>query len=645
MPKPDVAQPPTPELIRELDTWIRSHWSPQFGLDRHLMLVAEDAHSVRVPDTADKRRKNRQDPETMHTGIGPHVIRVSSALYEGFTDIKVLWTGEGAAPSRRAELVEIALAEARDQLNPATDSPRSREIKQKLVLGRSAQLILPGDVYWWNTPKFQEPTYGGETNVQYMKRLRDWKAKAPLPILWEDLPADSTFPASIGRIDDEVLSTKIMTWSELLDVFEESELGEALPEQKHRHESVTVATYANREWIAWAVMASGKSGGVGVGSVRVGGQFADKIIRKIKHKMGRCPIRITAGFTGTWKAPGTYWKGILNDVRFRIEQVDARFSEAATASKFSAIPWLKFWRQNKDESITPDEVQANIKKMLAGDVIDLDPGDGQEGREDVEVLQFPDLGPGIELGQFGLQEIRRDTGVTDAIEGLPGPSGQTAWARNFSAQLARSQFAEMTDAVVAYDIDTMEQIMRAVAAFDEDIPLTRHDDEGGQIVLKPSDLEHFEVVLKGDYKLRLPQDRRATIEQGISILERIKVGNLPLDEFWAMEEFLDIEQPALHFKNALKTKFILADETFNWQMKQLLQEVDISLADQEGISLEQFEQQFAGRVPDQIAQLVRQRAGGATNGRDPTGELQGAVQSATPFNRAAGGPQPAEQGG
>ncbi len=644
MPKPDVAQEPTAQLIRELYTWIQTHWSSQVALDNHLRLVAEDDHTVLVPDTSDKRRKNKQDPEKMNTGIGSHIIRVISALYESYTDISVQWTGEGAAPTKRAEQVEIALAEARNQLNPATDSPRAREIKQKLVLGRSAQLILPGDVYWWNTPKFGEEGYGGETNVQYMNRLKLWKAKAPLPILWEDLPADATFPASIGRIDDEVLSTKLMTWHELLDVFEEKEIGDMLPPPNKRQAMVTVGIYANREWIAWAVLAAGKTGGVPV--VHAGGTFPDKIIRKIEHKMGRCPIRITAGFTGTYKSPATYWRSVLHDVRFMIEQADARFSEAATASKFSAVPWLKYWRQSKDEETDPAAVQAAIQKEMGGDVLTLDPGDGKEGREDIEVLQFPDLGPGIELGQFQLQEIRRKTGATDAIEGLPGPAGQTAWARNFSAQLGRSQFSELTDAVVAYDIDTMEQIMRAASAFGEDIPLTRHDDKGGQIILKPADLEHFSVGLKGEFKLRLPTDTRATVEQGISILERVKAGNLPIDEFWIMEQFLDIKQPTQHFKDSLKTKFMISEEMFAWQMKQLLQEVDVGLADAEGISLEQFEQQFGDdpRLPGQIKQLIRQRAGG---GRDPTGELQGAVQAARgPVTGGrSGGPQPTEQGG
>ena len=287
------------------------------------------------------------------------------------------------------------------------------------MIGRSAQLILPGDAYWWDTPRFRGEGYAGETNVAYMKRLKQWKSKAPLPILWEDLPADATFPASLGRIDDEVLSTKVMTWHELLDVFEPEELGKLLPPVGERHQNVTVGVYANREWVAWSVLAQSRSGGI----LSWRGSYPDQIIRKIEHKMGRCPIRITSGLTGTWKSPGVFWKGLLYTVRDMIEQVDARFSEAATSSKFSAIPWLKYWRQTKDEDITPAAVQAAIQKEMSGDVITLDPGDDQEGREDIEVLKFPPLGPGIDLGQFQLDLIRRLTGATDAIEGLPGPSG------------------------------------------------------------------------------------------------------------------------------------------------------------------------------------------------------------------------------
>ncbi len=636
MPHGDQDQPPTEPYIRELFAHNQTHWAPQIAVDTQIRTQLLNEHIVNVPDTSHKDRKNRQEPEKMTTGIGPHALRLVSSLYETPANLGVMFTGEGGKGSTIADRVEIGLAQARSLLNPATDSPRSRQVKHIVGLGRWVQLTLPGDVYWWDTPKFRELGFGGETNVTFMQRLRDWKRKAPLPILWQDLPPESSFPPSLGRVDDEVLSTTRTSWWELLDVFTPDELGNALPPHDQRQGQVILGIYANRTWIAWTILAEEASGGRRFPfGVTIGTQhFADKIIRTIEHKMGRCPIRIIPGLTGAFKEPGLFWRSILFDVREMIPQVDARFSEAATASKFTSMPWLKFWR-NRSEEMTPSQAQAHITKMLSGDVVDLDAGGDGTAREDIQGIFFPPHGDRtLTLGQFQLDLIRRITGATEAIEGLTAASPQTAFEINFKAELAKGFFKELTRSVVAGDIDSAEQIIRAVVAFGEDIVLQSSDGKG-HIVLKPDELKDFEPILKGEFQLRIPQNRRADIEQGISMMERVKAQDLPIDLFWIEEQFLDIEQPTEMYKNALKTQFILSPELKQWHLKQLLQEADVALAESEGMGMQEFEEQFAGQVPEPLLSMIRGRT-------QAQGELQGQLQGAA--IRRPGGPRPQEQG-
>ncbi|MCH8850940.1 MAG: hypothetical protein IIC89_08960, partial [Chloroflexi bacterium] len=63
---------------------------------------------------------------------------------------------------------------------------------------------------------------------------------------------------------------------------------------------------------------------------------------------------------------------------------------------------------------------------------------------------------------------------------------------------------------------------------------------------------------------------------------------------------------------------------------------DVRIADEEGMSLATFEDQFAGRVSDGQANLIRTMA-------DPTGELRGSNPAARgPTGGPSGGPQPQE---
>ena len=617
----DLDQAPTAEYVRELHDWNKNHWAKQITLDKTLVDLYFDEHAIPTPDTDDPNRKNRIEPERMSTGEAARVVDTITNFFVQPASIGLMWLGKGKSPAAHDDM-EIGLAEVRDQLNPVIDSPRASTVFQKVLLGRSAEMFLPGDKAWWNFPKFRQDGYENESNEAFMEREKEWRRRAPVPIFWKALPAESTFPASLGRIDEEVLSTVETTWAELLGIFSREELGDLLPKERQDwNQKATLGTYANRKFVSHVVLGSGEDT-----------KSPHRIIREVEHKMGRCAIRILPGRTTAWREPGKHWRSVLFPVLKLLEGLDKRMSEAATASKFSSLPVLKAKLNQSDE-----EDNDFLEKVINGDIIELSAGGDGLPAEDIEALFMPPYGEKtIALAGFLQDRIERMTGATEAIEGSFGPSGQPAWNRNFTAELAKSFQAPLTDRIIASDIDNMEMVMRAVDSFGEDIVLQRHGDEPGAITLKAKGIMDWAPKLKGDYQLSTVVNQRADFDLGMSLLERADAISAPMSPEFIASKFWGMEQPLVEWKKKLVWDFIRSPELRKWQMDKLLEEADVGLAEDEGMSLEEFEQIAAqGNIPEPALSTIRQKAGGGVNP-----QTQGAIQAGAPFSRGPGGPKP-----
>ncbi len=625
MPR-DLDEQPTEETIRELHDWNQGrYWASQRALDTELSALLVEEHGVTVSDTAHRQRKNRLDPERMTLGEGPRTANVIYSLFSVPPNIGVMWVGEGQRSQAKGDEVEIGLSELWDQENPPTDSPWIRFVKQMLNIGRGSVITLPGDAYWWDPPR-KNP---GEKDSVWLVRYRDWQRKAPVPILYRDLPAESTFPPSLGAVNDLALSTLSTTWHELQDIFSEQEIGDALPEKREdRFAPVTLGIYANRKHVAYGILADDKTGMPGMGR-----GFKDKILRSIEHKLDRCPIRILAGKTGP-KEPGQYWRGILHDVRKMIPQLDRRTSEAATASRMTVMPWLKVWLNKNSE----EDGASRIKKMLTADLADLDIGEaGGEGREDIGAIHVPPMGrENMELAELQRNAIRDLTGANEALTGGVQVASMPAWSLNQITEQAKSANKELALAIIAARIDHSEMLLRCVEAFDETIELQRHDEKGGGISLVPGELGSYEPILKGEYRLQTPVNQIAMIQTAISTMQAISPGEpLPIDPFYIMEEFLGIEQPHEMMKRSEVTRFLLSPTMRKWREGILLDEADVDLAGDEGMSVEDAlaalgdDPRLAG-----VADAIRQKTGVMGP------EARGAARAQAPLSSQAGGPQP-----
>jgi hypothetical protein len=625
----DLDSKPTEATVRELFDWIgngRAGWGVQQALDKVLIDLINDEHAIQHQDTNNPKRKNRLEPERMSLGEAARTVDVLYNLHSVPPRIGFQWFGSGTRNVAKSDELEIAVGELFDQLNPPTDSPWQRQTKQLISLGREAGLYLPGSAYWSE----QYPKKGDEeSEVDFQKRTADWRRRAPIPILWRDLPAESTFPPSLGSLNDLALSQLKTTWYELADIFSAEELSGAIPEEKENwFEPVNLVIYGNRKFVAYGVIADVE--GHSFMGFEWGGIKNTKILRSIEHGMNRCPIRILAGKTGMSKVPGQYWKSVLHDVRFMIPQLDRRASEAATASFAHVMPWLKAHLQDDEDS---SEQGSRIEELLSQDVLVLRAGDATsgEGREDIAALHVPEFGQqNSELMGFQRDTIRDQTGAHEALSGGALAASMPAWSLNQITEQAKSRLKELTTAIVAAHIDHAESLMACVQAFGEPIVLMRGDEEGGTVTLEPKDLDNWVPRLKGEFKLQAPVSQIAMLQTAIQAMTQIKAQRLPLSIFRVAEVMMDIEQPFEEFKQSEIERFLMSDAMAAWREKNWLEEADVELAEGEGVSMEEFEQRGGVRGAEPgVNQTIRGSAARSAN------------RAGAPLSAQPGGPKPA----
>jgi hypothetical protein len=620
-PLPSFQDRPTAEYVRELFEHNNTHWGPQFAVDKEVKDLINNEHAVEVPDTNAKERKRRVQPEVVKVGEAKRIRNTVTSFYVVHSPLGVQWLGQKKKSPGKQDDVEVALNEAIDQMVSLKDLANSRE--NQVVLGRTAELLVAGNRYYYDFPEKRSD----ETETAWQERYLEWNRGGPLPVEWQVLPAESTFPPSIGDVEDEVLSTVQTTWNGLLKVFSEAELGGLLPE-KDRWEEVTLGIYANKKWLAYVVLQGG-------GERRIAGIPAgrkptdDVVLRPIEHGMHRCPIRILDGETTGDKRPGYYWKGVLHDVRDLCVALDKRYSEASTGSHFSNLPMFKRWLQ--DRGIDAEGASSDVAEAMAGDILDFNVSQGDLGQEDMQPLFQPQFGvQTLQLIQMLQPIISTLSGATEGLEGSSGPTNQAAWARALIIELATSHFKPLTSAITAGDINRMETFIEAVSAHGERITLNPRGQRDSAIYLDPKELPNWSPYLKAEFRLQTPQNKSGNADLMISMLERNKKGQLGVSKPWIMSTFGGIENPMLHLREQEMYELLEHPLVKEHRVKRLLKEVDLELGQEETIGMEELLQ--SGLPPEIIQALVASALPQAQpqNGQDRTGmggaNIQGGTQ-------------------
>lgn len=567
-----VEEQPTGQDIQDAYDEIQSYWFPAQSDDDELFIsLYENTHEVWIPDTAAEGRIRKIEPERMDSSEGKRTVNLVRSFYVAPSEIDLEWVGATSPKSsEKGEKLALGINEIINQLNQPGNSPILAERFWMILLGRAARLIAPGDAYYWDFPDRKE----GQSIDDWWKDYSEWRRHEPLPLVWLDLNPAQTFPTSFGRMEEELVNWTDLTLPELQNVFSEKELEQVGGEDYHDGEGrYRLLTYANVKHLSYAIMGRGED-------------TTTRAIRHHEHTMGRPAIRILHGEVSGIKEPGRYWLSVLEPVKKQIPQVDRRLSEAATASNFDALPMFKGRFQDGSDV-------SKIAKFFAGDIIPLAQGrSAEEPGEDLEPLFHPEFGEKtLALAQFGLSLIERQTGATAALEGAHGPSGETAWARNFSHDVATAKFSLLTDAVVASDVDAADSIMRAIASFGETVRIPVHPGHGKKsptIKISPSDMENFRPTLKGDYRMRVPLNLRADLDLMVNLIERVMQNKLPVSIPMIMSKLGGIEDPFHQFEESRVWAWMLSPEADQLFTKTMVKEVEGDLAGDEGMDIEEF---------------------------------------------------------
>jgi hypothetical protein len=605
----------------------------QKRLDKRILDLYFGEHMIEAEDTNDPNRKRRVQVERLSIGEAQRVNDLITSFYTNWPEIGTQWTGAGTFNENRSETVARGMNEMLDQLNPAMDSPWYRGVWQMDLLGRTPDFIVNTNQYYHDFPYKQS----GQSEEQAKKAQDDWKKSSPLPILWEVLPAESTFPASLATVNDEVLSIKTVTWTELADMFSDKELADAWPQEEGaRRGEVKLAIYSNRQFLVYAVLADNKSG-LRVGGF--GGKYNDHVLREVEHKIGRSVIQIVPGMITGRKELPYYWRSVLYPVLSLIEGADKIATALRTGAKFKVAPLLKVWMHTAETEGT-DGASAKITQYLANDLLILDPGDGQtRGREDAAAVFQPDELQSLErIFTMIVERIGRMTGAVEVLEGQVSPTAP-AWSQNFASEMAKGKLRPLTSAHVARVIHSAEMISAAAIAHGGNIPLAKLDEAStrtGSIELNIADLAQYKPVFTGTYEAKVPANWRADADQGAKLFQMALADppQIILDPAWILERFFG-ETGDLwtrHYRGMLDMRFMMQTRIMEFQTQDIAERFEAAMEEQNGITEGQFNQKAGGLSP-KTADILRGFIGQKRPGLSPA--TVGANRASTPFSAAA----------
>ncbi len=650
MARSDLDGPATAGHIREFKNFVDtdSGIRKQSTLDQELLDRYFAENEFDLDDTANEQRKRRVQPERFEAGEAARIVDLTTSFYMTMPllQMKRLLAERSATA---AEIAGIAVNEGLDQLNDIIDTPWAAMVFDKVLLGRSADLIVSGHTYYDDFPWIGDDEPEGE----WKKREALWRRRAPLPITWQHLNTEETWPASLATIRDEVISIKKVTWGDMLDMFSKSDLKDLPvpePEDAEWFEEQDLAVYSNRFELAYAWMAPHKSGLFRYHGAGFAGEFKDKIIRTVEHGMGRSAIRITPGVTSK-REWGKYWRSILFPIRGLLDQVDRLGSRASTAAKFDAYPLMQEHINLSGIGDDGSGATSENEEDWEGDVRVYDAGDSisGRGREGMSPVFQPQHGDTTrELFILALDRCGQISGATEALEGKV-QANTAAWSHNWSSEMAKNKLMPLTLALIDGAIDLGEAVIKATEVFGERIPLMSPEG-AGTVWLDPDKLSDLAPSLAGNWEPKIPINWRADLETMMDLIERAGVTGFP-SQIWLADKLGGIPNFWQHYQENFEVSAMIDPEIRKMQLQVIRDRFEVALATDEGMTPEEFEA-IAHLLPGNVAQELR-----AKFAIDPSGEVapppdggqgvsnatRGALRAGSPLSVSGTGPQPVDE--
>lgn len=595
---------PAIETHREFKEHVDRYWSKQKEVDNLSKLLYDKENPVLVPYPTEDRKF---EPEIQRVGgsLAGWAIHRAAAFYPVLPKLS-LEPFRTRHSQRDAENVTSVLAESIDQLQEAAGGKVWNDVVfDTLWLGRGCDIVLAGGpAYWFEFPFMGE----NESLEEWHERHHDWRARAPLPLLWRHLPAESTWPSTLSRLDDEAICFLTLTAWDLLHHFERSKTegtaafqGALDSKRIKRSDEITLSIYTDKEYISFAVLDERLGGysGIPILSDRKG-----LLLQNYPHSQGSNPIRFVSGFTSSRKQPGRYWESMLFHTRSLLESLDSRMSEWATNSRRTGLaPW-KMWLT----SPFTEGSESDKRKFPEGGPWMFKMGsDGQ--KEDAIAAELPRQSETIpQLAQLTMQLFERITGLTAPLSGQGLTSVESAAQLRFASDLARELYFPVSASLTRHAKSIGERILEAAVAWNDDIVFQVHGEEGEkELTLTPEQAQGWRVRVTAKLE---PQVLAAqTAQEGIGIQ---LLGMPPevrrMDDAYLLEHYFRIEKPQEMIDRANVNAYERSPIVAEFIQRQAAIAAGAVLAQERAYSPEELQKiAAAGELPQGLEQELQRR--------------------------------------
>ena len=463
----------------------------------------------------------------------------------------------------------------------------------QILYGRGIHLVQWVPQFWRDLPTQEKK----EKDSDYLRRVREWKKTAPVPITWRHKPA----PQCLWDEDD---------WSEELgpphacawELRPLSELAARYPKSKIGKEWLTSLTldkqpedplrlylcFANRKYIVYA-SASGvlpeqyDNDDLPVAILRQEVSDWEILQSPQEHRLGRNPFVIQGGDTTSDYELANRYEGLFDNTLELVDRLDDALTQFATLVRryARAVPVIKrqFGPNNQMYGVNPATGEPRVVNWDPDRVLNLLPG------EDVGWWASDPSSLTAAQSYTGLLQsfISRDTLAPTTFGSGPQTSSGyqlvtmiEAASRKLKPLLKQKQKA--IEAVFDLAHRWVVQVGEPDGIY---VPAVQLPSESaaskrllsGEVLLTPKMAAVARVRVTAEAVLQSAE--AANVQLAMQLGQIVSQGGLDIDMAWILQHFMHIESPQTHRDAAVIQRFMRKPELEDWLARQALEEAGL----------------------------------------------------------------------
>jgi hypothetical protein len=489
------------------------------------------------------------------------------------------------------------------------------------MVGRAWSKVLPAPQFWAGD-ELKElvdrlnvlVAEGGEIDEQ-KEKIREYK-RDNWPIVWRSVSFRDTWPTRDEKGLAEVVERAKMSRAEI------EGRGFKLETQD---KEIEVIHWANTTHVATVIAGSG---GVGIGSFRVGKKESQYLQEPWEHGLGVNPYVLIEGDPVPDNDFGIHWISATYQMTGMVEAVDEVLSDFRTSYHRSTV--APYFVKTNLAGRAADGIEEKVIEVKENKTVQMYTGEGWT--EDAGVFPVPTVTPDA-LRFVGLALDFADRGglsrpiLTGAVQ-----SGQSAVSQETSRQIATGELKVAHESLQQGFADVGERHFRSVISLGRDSPTTlkeitvrEEDAEHGskEITVSDEDVREYLRLIRGVIALNIP------IDEGQAVLHA-KMSTDPshplLTDNSARQRYYRHEDPVgegdkLAEQALVQGSVSILLATLQRRLLGSIEEMgDVPALIEKAGSLPEaataaLEASFEGNVPPELANLFRGQANKARIGR------------------------------